>query len=129
MKISKKNCRQIKINRSCMSVKIIIISMLLMLGINSHAQINKKINTKVSTRNIKYNNIKVENKIPLLIATNKDIAKSISSTRIKKKLNMKTAKSFNEKIPKDYRPTSGKLYRKLTAQKPFYNNAYLIITL
>jgi len=112
-------------NKFYKNKKIVIISMLILFGISSHAQINRKVNTKISTRNIKYNNIKVENNIPLLIATNKYIAKSISSKKINKKLAIKTAKSFNEKIPKDYRPSPGKLYRKLTAQKPFYNNAYL----
>jgi len=125
MKILKKNHRQIKMNRFYKNKKIVIISMLILFGVSSPAQINKKINTKVSTRNIKSKNIKLVNKIPLLIATNKNINKSISSTNINKRLNMEKAKSFNEKIPKDYRPSSGKLYRKLTAQKPFYNNAYL----
>ncbi len=119
MKISKKNHKQIKMNRFCISKKIIIISMLLMFGINNHAQINKKINTKVSTRNIKSKNIKLGNKIPLLVATSKDLLKNAKN---KSSINRKLPKNTLTAIPSVWSSTTSSLNVTLSSPKKLSTN-------
>jgi len=111
MKISKKNHRQSKINKYCKSVKMIIISMLLMFSINSYAQINKNINTKVSNKTI--NNKNLNNFKPIRISKT---TRKLST--INKNWNIKKLSKLS--IPIDIRNTPSRKNVKITPKKPYH---------
>ncbi len=88
-------------------------------------QVHGQFDTKVKTGSMISGKIDLSNKTPVLIATRKDVAKSIPSKKLKKVINRKVTDEFADKIPSNYRPKSGKLNANLNPQKPFTPRAYI----
>ena len=90
------------------------------------AQAQYKVNTKVQNKaNTKA--VKTSTKTGVLTATSKHRMKALPKAQKKQKklLESKATKDFQNKVAANYKPKAGKLHRTVSAQRPYFNDAYI----
>ncbi|NNC62455.1 MAG: hypothetical protein HKO11_08960 [Eudoraea sp.] len=100
--------------------------MIIALAIALNGQSQYKVNTKVQNK-ANSNVLNNSTKTGVLTATSKHKMKALSKIdkKRKKPLANNVTKEFENKIAANYKPKAGKLHRTVSAQRPYYNDAYI----